>query len=505
MSKVSVLDSNKRVLEPCHPAHARILLSEGKASVFKRFPFTIILKHEVPNPCTGEYTLSLDPGSRCTGVAITDAEQQIVALFELHHRGGAIKSALSTRSDFRRSRRTRRLRSRPARWANRSRKAPVLENGIWKYKSHPCVDNSKKWNPSSKGWIPPSLMSRVFNINTWVQRLRKLYPITKLAVEHVKFDTQLLDNPEIKGVEYQQGTLFEREVKEYLLEKFKRKCFYCGVKNVPFEKEHIIPKKRGGTNRVSNLTISCIPCNKKKGNRLPHEIDGKLSERVQEALKAAKKPMRDAAAVNIIRWKIVETLEATGLPLIYGTGGKTKHYRREAGLPKEHYYDAACVAGVPKVEGKHSVLAIHAVGYGHRRDLGDYQTVQTAPGFKRPYTRTMHAHGFQRLDMVEIRTAKKGKFVGCINCFDKTPPNKAEFMHKCRVKTDWTVKDGRVSGNTLQLTAIQKRDGYAYQIGKAQDPGEPPKTNNEVLTPTAPRRGAETARNCPAVWHLASG
>jgi len=34
------------------------------------------------------------------------------------------------------------------------------------------------------------------------------------------FDTQKLQNPEISGVEYQQGELFGYEVREYLLEKW---------------------------------------------------------------------------------------------------------------------------------------------------------------------------------------------------------------------------------------------------------------------------------------------
>ena len=451
MSKVSVLDTNKRVLEPCHPAVARRLLREGNAAVFKRYPFTIILKREVSDPATTDYTLSIDPGSRCTGMAITDADNNIVACFELHHRGQAIKKNLQAKAGYRRSRRSRKLRYREARFDNRSRKAPVLTPDGWQYKS---------FGQSSKGWIAPSLMSRVFNIFTWVTRLSKIYPIAQLAVEHVKFDTQLMDNPEISGVEYQRGTLFEAELWEYLLEKFGRKCYYCGAKDVPLEKEHILPKAKGGTNRASNLTLSCRSCNIKKGNKHPNEIDGEFGKRVQSALRAAQKPLKDAQAVNTIRWKIVETLKATGLPIVYGTGGKTKWHRKRAGLPKTHYYDAACVASVPNSTAPHSVLAIHAVGYGHRGDLGKYQTKQTAPGFKRPYKRVENANGFQKLDIVEMRR-KKGKVVGCINSFDKTAESKPQ---KLRIKTDWTGGDGRVGGNVTQLRKIQKRDGYAYQI-----------------------------------------
>ncbi|HLY32220.1 MAG TPA: RRXRR domain-containing protein, partial [Ktedonobacterales bacterium] len=50
-----------------------------------------------------------------------------------------------------------------------------------------------------------SLASRLANILTWVARLRRLCPIGAISQELVKFDTQLMENPEISGVEYQQG------------------------------------------------------------------------------------------------------------------------------------------------------------------------------------------------------------------------------------------------------------------------------------------------------------
>ena len=578
MSKVAVLDTKKLVLEPCHSAVARRLLREGKAAVYKRYPFTIILKREVVDPKTTGYTLSVDPGSKCTGLALTDAEGNLVVAFELYHRGAAIKKGLSTRAGHRRSRRTRNIRHRAARWANRSRKSPRLKDGVWQYekvantrqtentfnrvseaqlrdpryewkriKTTPAKDrektrlyfakgqrirrgelyfekdgllyrynsnnlshkqyevqtyapkelkSKKRWRrvfvgkdtaPRSdsgdrvhNGWIAPSLMSRVFNINTWVNRLSKVYPITQLAVEHVKFDMQLMENPEISGVEYQRGTLFGTEVREYLLEKFGRQCFYCGLKNstIGYEVEHVLPKSKGGTDRVSNLTIACRECNKTKGNRHPNEIGGKLGTKVQEAIKAAGKTLKDAAAVNTIRWKIVETLKATGLPVICGTGGKTKWHRKRAGLPKTHYYDAACVAGVPKANQVSSVLAIHAVGYGHRQDLGLYQTKQKSPGFKHPYTRLESVDGFQRLDTVELHTIREGKkILGCINSFDKTPPGKPQ---KLRIQADWTNGDGRSGGNTTQLHRIQRRDGYGYQIVKVVSAEAPVINGNQL-------------------------
>ncbi len=250
MHKVFVLDANKQVLQPCHPARARQLLKKGKAAVYRRYPFTIILKKEVCEPDTQALRLKIDPGSKVamnevnrrsgsSGLAIiNDNTGEVIFAAELQHRGEQIKKALASRRAIRRSRRNRKTRFRKPRFDNRTR---------------------------PKGWLPPSLMSRFFKFETWVKRLRKYCPITAISLELVKFDTQAMQNPEISGIEYQQGELFGYEVREYLLEKFNRKCSYCGEENVPLQIEHIIPKARGGTDRVSNLTIACADCNRKKG------------------------------------------------------------------------------------------------------------------------------------------------------------------------------------------------------------------------------------------------
>ena len=68
----------------------------------------------------------------------------------------------------------------------------------------------------------------------------------------------------------------------------------------------------------------------------------------------------------------------------------------------------------PLFLGISTPISIHAVGYGHRQDLGLYQTKQKSPGFKRPYTRLESVDGFQRLDNVALYTIREGKkiFVG---------------------------------------------------------------------------------------------
>ena len=240
MQRVLVLDKNQQALMPCHPARARQMLREGQAAVFRQFPFTIILKEREGGE-TQPIAVKIDPGSKTTGMALVadfKRGKRVIWAAELTHRGQQIRDALLTRRQQRCSRRNRKTRYRQARFLNRRRKA---------------------------GWLPPSLQSRVANIWTWLKRLHKFTPFTHLALELVRFDTQKMQNPEISGIEYQQGTLQGYEVREYLLEKWRHKCAYCGIENVPLQVEHIESKDRGGSNRVSNLAIACEPCNKKKG------------------------------------------------------------------------------------------------------------------------------------------------------------------------------------------------------------------------------------------------
>jgi len=201
MSKVFVIDTDQHPLEPVRPGRARLLLKEGKAAVFRRSPFVIILKRQVETAAPAPLRLKIDPGAKTTGLALVDdAKGEVVWAAELSHRGTEIRSALDTRRSVRQGRRQRQTRYRAPRCANRRRQ---------------------------KGWLPPSLLSRVENILSWVKRLSRLCAMTALSQELVRFNLQKLENPEISGVQYQQGELFGYEVRECLLEKWERTCAYC--------------------------------------------------------------------------------------------------------------------------------------------------------------------------------------------------------------------------------------------------------------------------------------
>lgn len=417
MQRVFVVDKNRDPLMQCHPARARELLKNGRAKVFHRYPFTIILLDREGGDVQ-TVTLKIDPGSKTTGLALVADSQRgkrVVWAGELNHRGEQIKAALLSRKQLRRGRRSRKTRYRQPRFDNRRR---------------------------AEGWIPPSLRSRVDNVLTWVERLRRFTPICAISMELVKFDTQVMQNPEISGVEYQQGELMGYEVREYLLEKWGRKCAYCGATNMPLEIEHIIPKSRGGSNRASNLTLACNACNQCKGNQTAEEfgypaIQGK-----------AKQPLKDVAAVNTTRWTLYRRLRQCGLPLEVGTGARTKYNRTKQNYPKEHWIDAACVG----VSGEKVYIASGTTPLVVKA-TGRQSRIMCRPdkyGFPRTKAKQGRVHyGFQTGDIV-LATIPEGKYTG---------------LHIGRVavrnRPSFRLNDFDVHPKYLKV--LHHADGYSYQ------------------------------------------
>ena len=48
---------------------------------------------------------------------------------------------------------------------------------------------------------------------------------------------------------------------------------YCGTTSGRLTLDHVVPRSRGGDSVWENVVTSCAPCNLRKGNRLPHEIE----------------------------------------------------------------------------------------------------------------------------------------------------------------------------------------------------------------------------------------
>jgi len=425
---VFVLDRRKKPLMPCSEKRARLPLERGRARVARRYPFTIrLIDRTVEESVLQPVRIKIDPGSKTTGFAIVREDPGatvVLALAELAHRSAHIRDRLTARRAFRRRRRAR-LRYRSKRFDNRRR---------------------------PEGWLAPSLRHRPETVLSWVRRLCRLAPVGGIAMELVRFDTQKMENPEIAGVVYQQGTLAGYEVREYLLEKWGRCCAYCDARNVPMQIEHIHPKARGGSNRINNLTLACAPCNDAKGT-LPIEVFlADRPEALQRILAQAKRPLNDAAAINATRWILFNALKATGLPVETGTGGQTKWNRARLDVPKAHATDAACVGEVQALSAwRRPVLSIKATGRGayQRSRLDRF-------GFPRgTLMRAKRVGGFQTGDMVRavMRAGKKvGTYIGRVAI---------RASKSFNIQTSDSVVQG-IHAKHCQLLA--RGDGYGYAL-----------------------------------------
>ncbi len=422
--KVFLLNSDKQPLNPISPKQARKLLEKGKAAVFRQFPFTLIVKNHIESPRIFPLTLKIDPGSQFTGLAIL-SEDVVLWVAQIEHRGQAIKNSLESRAATRRSRRNRKTRYREPRFDNRKR---------------------------ATGWLAPSLYHRVQTVETWVKRLIRYCPLSEIWIEKVRFDMHKMQNPEVSGVEYQQGTLWGYEVREYLLEKWGRKCAYCGAEHVPLQIEHIIPKAKGGSNRVSNLTLACERCNQKKGAKPVEEFLKKKPEVLSKIKKQAKLPLKDAAAVNSTRNKIVQVLSKL-LPTKTATGSQTKYNLCRLELPKDHHIDAACVGDVDKLTFYGTQpLRIKSTGHFSRQ-----YTLVNKFGFPRGKAKSKDpfVKGFRTGDIVKavVTSGKKaGEYVGRVAI-------------RATGSFNISTKGGTLQGiNYKYCTRIHGMDGYSYSF-----------------------------------------
>ena len=300
---VFVLNKHGNPLMPTSGAKARHLLDAKRATVVKQTPFTIQMLYG-SSGYKQDVTLGIDAGYINVGYSAITTDKELV-VGELTLRSD-IKRLIEKKAMYRGIRRGR-LWYREPRFNNR---------GI------------------PKGWLAPSIQHKLDSHIKLVDRIKKILPITKTIVEVASFDTQKMQNPEISGVEYQQGELQGYNIRNYLLDKFNHKCAYCGKKDVPLEIEHIIPKSRGGSNQVSNLIIACHECNQTKGSKTAGEFG---YPKIQDK---AKKTFKAAAFMNYVRSRIVDLLKCNST-----YGYITKYNRIKLGLSKSHANDAFVIAG----------------------------------------------------------------------------------------------------------------------------------------------------------------
>ena len=312
------------------------LLKTKKAHIVSYEPFTIQLDYEPDTHIIQPMTLGVDSGAIHSGYSVANENREYYSA-EVIARDD-ISKRLSDRRMYRRNRRSRKTRYRKPRFNNRKNK--------------------------KKGWLPPSLEQKVIVQLNEIDHLHRYFPIEIIIVEVAEFDIQKIKNPDISGIEYQQGTLQGYNIRNYLLEKHVRKCFYCGKSVSKFEVEHMIPKTRGGSNRIDNLTLSCHECNQKKDTLTAEEFIKQTLPAKKATVKLKQLPnekylFKYMTQMNTTRWALYNAINEKYANVKMTYGYITKHDRIQANLPKAHHIDAKCITGFVTVPSmKQTVVKI---------------------------------------------------------------------------------------------------------------------------------------------------
>ena len=330
-TQACVLDQNGKPLMPTtRLGKVYRLLKTKKAHIVSYEPFTIQLDYQPDTHIIQPMTLGVDSGAIHSGYSIANEHREYYNA-EVIARDD-ISRNISNKRMYRQNRRSRKTRYRKPRFNNRKNK--------------------------KKGWFPPSLEQKMAVQLNKIDHLHRYFPIKTIIVEVAEFDIQKIKNPDISGIEYQQGTLQGYNIRNYLLEKHRRKCFYCGKTVSDFEVEHMLPKSRGGSNRIDNLTLSCHDCNEKKGTLTAEEFIKQTLPAKKAAIKLKQLPnekrlFKYMAHMNATRWALYNAINEKYPNVQMTYGYITKYNRIQAGLPKAHHIDAKCITGfatVPSIE-----------------------------------------------------------------------------------------------------------------------------------------------------------
>ena len=461
---VPVLDRDGAPLAPTRPSRARRWLEAGKAvRCRKHGRFAVQLTNRsAPQSITPEMTLGIDPGVRRTGMAVTIQNQEgskVVAAVEIHHRGRHITQAMSKRRSHRNNRRGR-LRRRPARFDNRTRKP---------------------------GWLQPTLASIQANILTNVKHLRDLFPISRILIESCKFDPRLMWDPNVEGKEYQESERGRMQVREYVLQRDGRICQYCGTRKGRIEIDHVVPRSKNGSDRVSNLMTSCRRCNQKKDNR---SLAGFLKRKpagLKKIEAQLKRSLSSASHMNYLMHLLRRGLEGMGVPVEESDAVSTASTRKVLRVKKTHVNDAACLGGPEKlINVPREVTVVRSVGHGRRQMLtppSEHGTPRYKAGHKgrnspyRAYCRlarevpgftTMPGHKIQQRRVRGITSGDLIQYthpvVGAVTGYATVTKSKGKTRAGVSGRRD--MKIGAV-------TLLERNNGYRYGRG----PNETPKRN----------------------------
>ncbi len=402
MMYVYVLDVNGQPLMPTRKiGKVRHLLKSKKAIVVNRCPFTIQLLYKTKG-YTQDINLGIDSGSKTIGVSAT-TEKNVLFEAEVTLRNDIV-DLLSLKRQFRRSRRSRKLRYRASKFNNRT-------------------------HSKHKGWLAPSIENKIGTHITVINKIYKLLPITNLYVEVAAFDTQLLKAQELglplpKGTDYQKGEMLGFNTREYVLFRDGYKCRCCkGKSGDKILQTHHIESRKVGGDAPNNLVTLCKTC---------HEGYHNGTIILPKSIKRGNK-YNDAVFMGVMRWELYNRLKLIYPEVKLTYGYITKNLRITNCLEKTHYIDARCISKNPSAIPSDNIYLIKKVR-NHNRQIHKL-TIQKG-GVRKMNQAPYEVKGFRLFDKVLCQ-------------------NKEWYINGRRIKGSFILKN--LKNKTLEITPSKIR------------------------------------------------
>jgi hypothetical protein len=347
---------------PCKPAKARKLLQDGKARVVHRCPFTIRLLWDCEEHVQ-EVVIGIDKGSHVTGIVCV-GKGEILLSAELQHRRD-MKEKMDARRAHRRSRRARKW-YRAKRFNNRA--------------------SSKR-----SGRLPPSIKTNMEEVIRVVKQLP--LPIAHFIIEDVKVDIARLNNPSLRGSQYQDPTRLDENLRIACLMRDDYQCQQCGKRNCRLEAHHLIYREQGGKDTLANLLTLCETCHKRV-----HQ--GKLILKVIGVSghldMMAQRTMQGKSYLYAILSKQAK------LSTVFGY--QTSAFRKTRGLPKTHDADALCIATLQTGETiPYHYEQYYAITFRPRQTRRRYHDLPRKGQGRVRYQVNKALQGFRKGDLVRVK------------------------------------------------------------------------------------------------------
>jgi len=393
-----------------NPKKSKIASQRKKAKVVCKLPFTIKL-----TVATGEtiqpVVAGMDTGSKSIGCAVI-ANKQVIYQSEIQTRQDVSKK-MQARKMYRRTRRGRKTRYRPARWNNRA-------------------------SIKTTGRLAPSIKSKVYSHLREKTYVESIMPINNWIVETASFDIHKITNPDVKGKCYQSGDQKGfYNVKAYALHRDGYKC-QSKQKTKHSDKlhiHHIIFKSNGGTDTPSNLIALCEVCHKSL-----HEENF--------VLKVGKTKTKHATEIGIIKSQLKKHWDFTEI-----FGYETKFFREQVlKLDKNHHFDAVAICGQSDITLSDSVF------YKKHVSGGDYQ--QTNGSMSEKKIPTGKLFGLRKFDLVKtdkgigfIKGKRSSGYFALMDIFNNIVTTSVNVRNNCKrlvARTTTLIQEGGNSSPTLE-------------------------------------------------------